>query len=148
MPETLLLEIGCEEIPAGFIDPALQDLGRAAAAGLEDARLAHGEVRTLGTPRRLTLIVEGVSDRQEDRVREVLGPATRVAFDASGRPTPAAQGFARSAGVPVESLEKVTTPKGEYLLARVHDAGKGASEVLPALLAGWIAGLATKSVAQ
>ena len=141
MPETLLLEIGCEEIPAGFIDPALEDLARAAAAGLEEARLAHGPIRTLGTPRRLALLVESVADRQEDRTREVLGPATRVAFDPTGKPTPAAQGFARSAGVPVESLEKVTTPKGEYLLARVHDAGKAASEVLPGLIGDWIAGL-------
>ena len=141
MPETLLLEIGCEELPAGFIDPALEDLARAASNGLGEARLAHGAVRTLGTPRRLALLVEGVADRQEDRVREVLGPAARVAFDASGKPTPAAQGFARSSGVPVESLERVTTPKGEYLMARVHDAGKSSAEVLPGLLRDWIQGL-------
>ena len=141
MPETLLIEIGCEELPAGFIDPALEDLARAAAAGLAEARLAHGSIRTLGTPRRLALLVESIADRQEDRVREVLGPAARVAFDASGKPTPAAQGFARSSGVPVESLEKVTTPKGEYLLARVHDAGKTAAEVLPGLVRDWIVGL-------
>ena len=141
MPETLLLEIGCEELPAGFIDPALQDLERAASAGLDEARLAHGAIRTLGTPRRLALLVEELADRQEDRLREVLGPAVRVAFDASGKPTPAAQGFARSAGVAVGALEKVTSPKGEYLMARVHDAGKGAAEVLPGLLADWIQGL-------
>ena len=141
MPETLLIEIGCEELPAGFIDPALEDLARAAAAGLAEARLAHGSIRTLGTPRRLALLVESIAERQEDRVREVLGPAARVAFDASGKPTPAAQGFARSSGVPVESLEKVTTPKGEYLLARVHDAGKTAAEVLPGLVRDWIVGL-------
>jgi glycyl-tRNA synthetase beta chain len=141
VPETLLLEIGCEELPAGFIDPAIEELARAASAGLDEARLAHGPVRTLGTPRRLALLVDGVVDRQEDRVREVLGPATRVAFDASGKPTPAAQGFARSAGVPVDSLEKVATPKGEYLMARVHDAGKSAADVLPGLLRDWIQGL-------
>ena len=141
MPETLLLEIGCEELPAGFIDPALQDLANAASAGLDEARLAHGAIRTLGTPRRLALVVEGLADRQEDRMREVLGPAARVAFDASGKPTPAAQGFARSAGVAVDALERVTTPKGEYLMARVHDAGKSAAEVLPGLLAAWIQGL-------
>jgi glycyl-tRNA synthetase beta chain len=141
VPETLLLEIGCEELPAGFIDPALEDLSRAAAAGLAEARLAHGVIRTLGTPRRLALVVEGVADRQEDRMREALGPATRVAFDASGKPTPAAQGFARSAGVPVEALEKVTTPKGEYLLARVHEAGKAAPDVLAGLLRDAVLGL-------
>ena len=109
MAETLLLEIGCEEIPAGFIAPALEELETLATAGLADARLAHGAVRMLGTPRRLTLIVEGVADRQEDRVREMTGPAVRVAFDAQGQPTQAAKGFAKSAGLPVESLERVTT---------------------------------------
>jgi glycyl-tRNA synthetase beta chain len=139
--EALLLEIGCEEIPAGFIAPALEELAALARGGLEDARLQHGTVRTLGTPRRLTLIVEGVAARQEDRIREVTGPATRVAFDAAGQPTQAAKGFAKSAGVPVEALERVTTPKGEYLLARVDEKGAAATEVLPARLADWITSL-------
>ena len=141
MPETLLLEIGCEEIPAGFIAPALEELAALARSGLEDARLEHGTVRTLGTPRRLTLIVEGVAARQEDRIREMTGPAVRVAFDAAGQPTQAAKGFAKSAGVPVEALERVTTPKGEYLLARVDEKGAPATDVLPARLADWITSL-------
>ncbi|HKO21625.1 MAG TPA: glycine--tRNA ligase subunit beta [Candidatus Eisenbacteria bacterium] len=141
MAETLLLEVGCEEIPAGFIAPALQELESLARDGLADARLAHGAVRTLGTPRRLTLIVEGVADRQEDRVKEMTGPAVRVAFDAQGQPTQAAKGFAKSAGIPVESLERVTTPKGEYLLARVNETGAAAADVLPARLASWITSL-------
>jgi len=139
--ETLLLEIGCEEIPAGFIAPALLELEALARDGLANARLAHGAVRTLGTPRRLTLIVESLADRQEDRVKEMTGPAVRVAFDAQGQPTQAAKGFAKSAGIPVESLERVTTPKGEYLLARVNETGAPAAEVLPARLASWIASL-------
>jgi glycyl-tRNA synthetase beta chain len=139
--ETLLLEIGCEEIPAGFIAPALEELQTLATDGLAEARLAHGPVRTLGTPRRLTLIVEGVAGRQEDRVREMTGPAVRVAFDAQGQPTQAAKGFAKSAGLPVEALERVTTPKGEYLLARVNETGAAAADVLPARLASWITSL-------
>ncbi len=141
MAETLLLEIGCEEIPAGFIAPALKELASLARSGLEDARLAHGTVRTLGTPRRLTLIVEGVAARQEDRIREMTGPAARVAFDVAGQPTQAAKGFAKSAGVAVEALERVTTPKGEYLLARVDEKGAAATDVLPARLADWITSL-------
>lgn len=141
MPETLLLELGCEEIPAGYIAPALSQLARAAAEGLAGARIAHGAVRTLGTPRRLTLIVESVAPRQEDRIREVTGPPVKAAFDASGAPTQAARGFARNAGVEVEALERVQTPKGEYLLARVHDKGVAAADVLPGLLRGWIEGV-------
>ena len=141
MPETLLLEIGCEELPAGFIDPALAELSELARAGLADARLSFSAVHTAGTPRRLALIAERIGDRQEDRTREVTGPAARVAFDANGEPTNAARGFARSAGVPVESLERVSTPKGEYLLARVEEKGKPAALVLPDLLRSWILGL-------
>jgi glycyl-tRNA synthetase beta chain len=141
VPETLLLEIGCEEIPAGYIAPALEQLGRAASEGLATARIAHGAVRTLGTPRRLTLIVESVAALQEDRTREVTGPPAKAAFDAAGAPTQAARGFAKNAGVAVEALERVQTPKGEYLLARVHEKGAASAAVLPGLLRGWIEGL-------
>lgn len=137
----LLLEIGCEELPASFVPPALEELGRLGAAGLQEARLAHGALRVLGTPRRLAILVEDVAERQEDRTREVLGPAVKVAYDAQGQPTNAAKGFAKGAGIPVEALERAETPKGVYLLARVHDEGKPASEVLPGLLRSWITGL-------
>ncbi|HET7903396.1 MAG TPA: glycine--tRNA ligase subunit beta [Candidatus Eisenbacteria bacterium] len=137
----LLLEIGCEELPASFIAPALAELEGLARSGLAEARLAFASARVLGTPRRLALIVEGLSGRQEDRVREVLGPALKVAYDAAGNPTNAAKGFAKGAGIAVEALEKASTPKGDYLMARVHDHGKPVDEVLPELLRAWIAGL-------
>lgn len=141
MPESLLLEIGCEELPAGFILPALAELEGLARAGLAEARLRHGALRATGTPRRLALLVEGLADRQEDLEREVVGPAVRVAFDSSGQPTNAARGFAKGAGIPVESLGRTSTPKGEYLLARVLDRGRPAAEVLPGLLSDWALGL-------
>lgn len=141
MARSLLLEIGCEELPASFIPPALEELERVGRAGLAEARLAHGSLRVLGTPRRLALLVEGLAERQEDRVREVLGPSIKVAYDAQGQPTNAAKGFAKGAGIPVEALERAETPKGEYLLARVHETGKAAGEVLPGLLREWIVGL-------
>jgi len=141
VPKRLLFEIGCEELPASFVPPALAELEGLAHAGLAEARLAFGAVTVLGTPRRLALLVEGVGDRQEDRTRELLGPAVKAAFDAKGDPTPAAKGFAKGAGVSVESLERTSTPKGEYLLARVHENGRSAPEVLPELLRGWALGL-------
>ncbi len=141
MPESVLLEIGCEELPASFVAPALDELRELAEKGLAEARLKHGPIRTAGTPRRLALIVEGVADRQEDRTLEVSGPPVAVAFDASGKPTPAAQGFAKRVGKAVEALERRPGPKGEVLFASVPEAGKPAVEVLPDLLRGWITGL-------
>jgi glycyl-tRNA synthetase beta chain len=141
VPESVLLEIGCEELPAGFIAPALSELERLAREGLAGARLGFETVRATGTPRRLALIVEGLADRQEDRLREVTGPAVRVAYDAAGKPTDAARGFAKGAGIAVEALERVMTPKGEYLLARVRDEGRPAAEVLPSLVVSWVLGL-------
>ena len=134
----LLLEIGCEEIPAGFIDPGLRQLESLASDGLKASRLHYESLRVMGTPRRLAVIVEGLSERQSEEARELTGPAVKVAFDADGRPTNAAKGFARSAGIDVEKLERITTPKGEYLLARVHDAGKPTPEILPDLVGTWI----------
>jgi glycyl-tRNA synthetase beta chain len=140
-PKSLLLEIGCEELPAGFIQPALEQLKTLARDGLAGARIPAAAIQALGTPRRLALLVEGLADRQEAQTRELTGPAVRVAFDADGNPTNAARGFAKSAGIPVESLERITTPKGEYLLARVHDAGKPTQEILPGLLPAWVTGI-------
>jgi glycyl-tRNA synthetase beta chain len=137
----LLLEIGCEELPAGFIPPALEQLESLARESLAGARIRFASIAAMGTPRRLALLAEGVADRQEAETREFVGPAVRVAFDASGAPTNAARGFAKSAGIPVEALERTTTPKGEYLLARVHDAGKPTREVLSGLLLLWVSGI-------
>ena len=141
MPESLLLEIGCEELPASFIAPALAELLKSAEAGLANARLAFSSARTLGTPRRLALLVEGVADRQEDRALEVFGPPVAVAFDAAGKATPAAQGFAKKVGKPVEALERRPGPKGEVLYARTLESGRPAADVLPALMGDWIRGL-------
>jgi glycyl-tRNA synthetase beta chain len=141
VPESLLLEIGCEELPASFIAPALAELLQSAQAGLTDARLAFSSARTLGTPRRLALLVEGVADRQEDRSLDVFGPPVAVAFDAAGKATPAAQGFAKRVGKPVEALERRAGPKGEVLYARTLESGRPAAEVLPALMTDWIHGL-------
>lgn len=141
MAEPLLLEIGCEELPASFVGPALEELRAQAESGLREARLGAGPARTIGTPRRLALLVEGVAPRQEDRTLEVFGPPTAVAFDASGTPTPAAQGFAKRVGKPVEALERRPGPKGEVLFASVPEPGRLAAEVLPDLLKSWIQGI-------
>lgn len=134
MPE-LVLEVGTEEMPAGAIGPALVQLRAAVEKGLQAARLGAASVEVFGTPRRLILRALGVPGRQPDQTREVRGPAKAVAFDAEGRPTGAALGFARKQGVPVEALETVSTPQGDYVAARVTEVGRPAFEVLGDLLA-------------
>ena len=123
--KTLLVEIGAEEIPAGYIEPALAHFRTLLLKRLDEARIARGEARIYGTPRRLTLMVQAVADRQEAATVEVTGPPETVAFDADGRPTMAAEKFAEKVGVPVSALRIAETPKGRYLAAdRTEEAGK------------------------
>jgi glycyl-tRNA synthetase beta chain len=130
VPNDLLLELGAEEIPASFIEPALDDLRRIFVERAAAARLVHGAVRVYGTPRRLALLVSGVADRTDDVSREVTGPSAKAAFDAAGKPTRAAQKFAESAGIPLTMLRRVTTAKGEYIAASVEEKGRPAQEIL------------------
>jgi len=95
----LLLEIGTEELPSQFVPPALAELNERATQLLKDARLHHGTIKTLGTPRRLTLLVQELADHQAPVSTEVMGPSKAVGFDAQGQPTKAAIGFAGSDGV-------------------------------------------------
>ena len=131
----LLFEIGTEEIPAGYIEPALNYFAEAAGKRFADLKLEHGAVRTVGTPRRLTLIVEDLQERQEDRVVEHMGPSKKAGFDGEGNPSKAAMGFARSKGLTVEDLKVVETAKGEYLMAVENVKGMDTLELLPDVLA-------------
>ena len=140
MPVDLLLELGTEEIPAKFLARALDELPKLAAARLAEARLACAGVRAMGTPRRIALEVRELAERQPDLRERVVGPPASAAFDASGKPTKAALGFAQKNGVDPATLEKapVEGKKGEYVVATRHVAGRDAAEVLPPLLAGLI----------
>ena len=141
MGKELLLEIGTEEIPATFLPKALRDLEEIARGELAANRIRHGEIRTMGTPRRLFLTVDGIAERQEDQVIEKLGPAARVAFDEQGNPSRAAIGFARGQGIVIAELERVTTEKGEYLCARKKIIGEATEGLLPAILTKVITGI-------
>jgi glycyl-tRNA synthetase beta chain len=134
MRKELFLEIGTEEIPAAFLPKAMADLDTLIRKELETARLSHGEVRTLATPRRLALLVREVEDRQPDAEVTALGPAKKVAFDADGRPTKAAEGFARGQGVAVADLALATTEKGEYVAVTKRIIGRPAAEILTEIL--------------
>jgi len=134
----LLLEIGTEEIPAGFITKALMDLESLAKKELEASRIDFNGIKTLGTPRRLVLVIESVSERQRDEETKKIGPSKQSAFDEKGNPTKAAIGFAKSQSVPVESLTMIQTEKGEYVCAVKKEAGRPTSETLSTLLPKWI----------
>ncbi len=137
----LLLEIGTEEIPSGYIPPALEQLREIAAKSLAAHRLSFEEIRTLGTPRRLTLWVKALATVQTDRVSEVVGPPRRVAYDENGNPTKAAIGFARTQGVSVADLKIVDTPRGEYVAASKLEKGRFAVDILKEQLPLWIQAL-------
>lgn len=140
----LLLEIGAEEIPAGFVTPALRQMEEDLARALTDARLVHGEVKAVGTPRRLAVWARSVAARQSDARTESLGPPVAQAFDGQGNPTAAALGFAKSQGVEVAQLSRVRTPKGERLAVQKVEKGKPAQQVLPAILERLVAAVRFK----
>ncbi|MBI1799964.1 MAG: glycine--tRNA ligase subunit beta [Candidatus Eisenbacteria bacterium] len=135
MTHDLLFEIGAEELPAAAIPPALAQLERGVREGLESLRIAHGGLRTFGTPRRLAVQVSGVAVRQSDLDEEAMGPAVRVAFDDRGGPTRALTGFCAGRGVDVSAVRRIATPKGEYVAVTVHHAGRPAADVVPKMLA-------------
>lgn len=130
----LLLEIGVEELPYQFIAPALVSLKESVESLCSDQRLTLQSVRTMGTPRRLTIVVDGLAARQMSMTKEAMGPSKAVAFDQTGQPTKAAVGFAASQGVAVQDLQVRQTPKGEYLFAAKHEAGRPTAAVLVDLL--------------
>jgi glycyl-tRNA synthetase beta chain len=137
----LLFEIGAEEIPAGFVPPALRQLEEGLARALGEARLAHGEVKAVGTPRRLAVWARDLAPRQTDARTEAFGPPVAQAYDAEGKPTQAALGFARSQGVDVARLARAQTPKGERVAVTKVERGRRAEQVLPALLERLLQGL-------
>ena len=140
MPD-FLLEIGAEEIPARMIDSAREELARRTGDLLVRERLADSPaVEAYSTARRLAVFARGVSVQQPDVQEQLTGPSLKIAYK-DGAPTQAAEAFARKTGVPVASLEKVTTAKGEYLAATVQKKGRSACEILAELLPKEIAGI-------
>jgi len=134
-----LLEIGTEEIPSRFINPAVEKMKELFGALLVSGRVAfRGELRTFGTPRRLILYAPDLDERQADISKEVVGPPRKVAYDAEGRPTRAATVFAEKSGIAVSALALKATDKGEYVVARIDEKGGDTADWLAQALAGFI----------
>ena len=112
---TFVLEIGTEELPSRFLSNVEKELADRFTAGLKEAGYTFSLLDTCATPRRSVVIVEGLEDTQPVREELVMGPPARIAFDAEGNPTKAAQGFAKTLGIDVSALGRTQTEKGEYL---------------------------------
>ena len=130
MAKDLLLEIGTEEVPAHVMPGVLAQLKERAGKAFQENRIAFASVRTLGTPRRMALLVKDLAEKQADVTSENRGPSVKIAFDADGKPTKAAQGFARGQHVAPEDLVE----KDGYVYAVVHETGKETAELLKTLL--------------
>ena len=137
MSKNLLLEIGTEEIPAHVMPGILAQLKENAEKAFQEQRIAFESIRTIGTPRRTALLVQGLAEKQEDVESENRGPSVKIAFDADGNPTKACQGFARGQGVKPEDLEQ----RDGYVYAHVHTAGQETKKLLETMLPDLVCGL-------
>jgi glycyl-tRNA synthetase beta chain len=129
-----LLEIGTEEIPAGYINPALKGLAATLQKKMTEARIEHGSAEIFGSPRRLAVRIEKVAAKQLPLKTELTGPPVKVGFDESGKPTMAAKKFAEKAGVKIEKLSIKETRKGAYLCAVKQERGEATQTLLKEIL--------------
>ena len=135
MDRELLIEIGVEELPASWLPPLTQHMSEVLRAALKAHGLPAGEsIEVHGTPRRLAACVPALVDRQDDRDETLTGPPVAAAFDADGKPTPAALGFAKKQGVEFSALTQIETPKGKYLAFEKKNRGRATVDVLPDVL--------------
>ena len=132
-----LLEVGTEDLPAGFVSDAIRQWEKMIPASLTAEALTNDRVQIYGTPRRLSVIVTNLPDRQIDRVEEIKGPPAAAAYK-DGQPTPAAMGFAKKQGVDISSLELRPTDKGEFIFITKTIAGRDTREILTELIPPWI----------
>jgi glycyl-tRNA synthetase beta chain len=140
----LLVELGCEEIPARFLDDARDDFGRQMLSALGESRLLPASAepaRWYSTPRRLTVWVPAVLAKQPDVVEELIGPPVKVGLDPAGKPTRAAESFAAKNAARVADLVQITTPKGQYLALKKIHRGQAAADLLPGIIPGVVSSL-------
>ncbi len=129
-----LLEIGCEEMPSAPLMRAQEQLGKLVGRGLDEAGLAHGAIRTLSTPRRLSVLVDGCAIATDEVHETMRGPRVSIAFDADGNPTRAAEGFARKSGIAPDALaRRVDADGNEYVFAERRIESVPASDLLSGL---------------
>ena len=142
MDRELLIEIGLEELPASWLPNLTRQMAEKLEARLKELRIAPlAPVESFATPRRLTVVVGKIAERQEDLEETITGPPVSAAYK-DGAPTPAALGFAKKQGVEFEQITRVKTAKGEYLAFHKRQRGKSAVDALPELMTGFLRDLA------
>jgi glycyl-tRNA synthetase beta chain len=141
MAKELILEIGTEEIPAGFLGEATRNLASLCKRALDENSLSYDGIETFGTPRRLTLRVVGLVDKQEGRTEEAYGPPVKMAFDEKGNPTKPALGFAKAQGVDIKELTTVKRDRGEFLALKREIKGQKTDKILKEILPDLIVSL-------
>ncbi len=137
----LLIEIGTEELPPKALPKLSASFTDGIIKGLKEKGLAFADVAPFASPRRLAVLIRDLDVRQADKAVERRGPALQAAFDAQGKPTKAAEGFARSCGVSVDALDKVETDKGAWLYFRSMQEGQATSALIPAIIEAALANL-------
>ncbi|MCG2820529.1 MAG: glycine--tRNA ligase subunit beta [Candidatus Atribacteria bacterium] len=139
--ENVILEIGTEEIPAQYMENALKDLNQLAQKYLEEARINYKEIKVYGTPRRLTLFIFHIKEKQEDIFQKIKGPAYSIAYNKDSQPQRPALKFAQSQGVNVEDLIVEDTEKGKYIFAPKSIIGQPTIEILSRIFPEIIKGM-------
>lgn len=129
-----LVEIGTEELPYKFIPSAMKQLSENISKSLEDNRITFSDIKTYGTPRRLTVFVEGISESQPDIIKKIKGPPATACYDADGNLTKAAEGFAKKQGISTDLFYKESVADIEYVFVDIHDKGRTTSEVLSEII--------------
>ncbi|MEG3438318.1 glycine--tRNA ligase subunit beta [Pannus brasiliensis CCIBt3594] len=132
-----LLEIGTEELPADFVDSAIEQLREKVSKSLEAESLTSASIEIYGTPRRLAVSIAGLPGQQADRTEEIKGPPASTAYK-DGKPTPAAEGFARKQGVSIDSFVLRDTDKGQFVFIEKKIPGRATQEILQELIPRWI----------
>lgn len=133
MVKTLLVELGLEELPAYVVTASEKQLGQKIQAFLEENRLSFDTIQTFSTPRRLAFRVKGLADQQEDLTVDFKGPSKKIALDADGNFSKAAQGFVRGKGLTTDDITFREIKGEEYVYVTKHEEGKKAEEVLLAI---------------
>ncbi|MCF3574758.1 glycine--tRNA ligase subunit beta [Planktothrix agardhii] len=140
---SFLLEVGTEELPATFVETAIQQWKQKIPASLKEQFLSVESVQVWGTPRRLAVLIEGLPSQQPDREEEIKGPPASTAFK-DGKPTPAAEGFIKKQGITLEDLEIRPTSKGDFVFVLKKIPGRLTAEILAELTSEWITKLEGK----
>lgn len=138
-----LLEVGTEDLPAGFVGDATKQWQRMIPARLQEQNLEYSSIRVYSTPRRLAVLIEGLPDQQLDRTEEIKGPPAGAAFK-DGQPTPAGAGFAKKQGVELNDLTIRPTDKGDFVFVTKQIPGRQTTEILTEQIPQWIFGLEGK----